>query len=182
MTELYDQDHNVTVMDRARAEALRNARQHDHGPLSSILNLTTQNANDSSSPEAEMMRQFQEQLSQLLQNFGDLSAEDTGTPTAKKFLDSLEKFFPSPEDIEEEMECPVCMMKFTEEDHMNELPCQHVFHPQCCTPWLLKNNTCPVCRHELPTGDETEEDVQARKAREADREQQLQHLHNSMFG
>ena len=29
------------------------------------------------------------------------------------------------------------------------LPCEHMFHWNCCHTWLKQNNTCPVCRLEL---------------------------------
>ena len=36
------------------------------------------------------------------------------------------------------------------EEEVLQLPCGHCFHGGCIRPWLLENNTCPVCRHELP--------------------------------
>ena len=36
-----------------------------------------------------------------------------------------------------------------------QMPCarQHVFHRTCLLTWLRTRNTCPVCRHPLPTED-----------------------------
>jgi len=47
--------------------------------------------------------------------------------------------------------CPICMVDFTESDHIAPLPCdeKHYFHPQCIKEWLSKNNCCPLCKKEL---------------------------------
>jgi E3 ubiquitin-protein ligase RNF115/126 len=47
--------------------------------------------------------------------------------------------------------CTVCCDAITMGTKGMFMPCGHVYHPDCLTPWLEKNNTCPVCRFELPT-------------------------------
>jgi hypothetical protein len=46
--------------------------------------------------------------------------------------------------------CPIC----TEDIKLGKeglfLPCGHIFDNDCLMPWLKDNNTCPVCRFELP--------------------------------
>ncbi|KAL2917388.1 E3 ubiquitin-protein ligase Praja-2 [Polyrhizophydium stewartii] len=47
------------------------------------------------------------------------------------------------------VECIVCQEDFAEEETTIELPCKHVFHPECINNWLKLNGTCPVCRFSL---------------------------------
>ncbi|EFN59040.1 hypothetical protein CHLNCDRAFT_15464, partial [Chlorella variabilis] len=53
--------------------------------------------------------------------------------------------------------------EFSEGDEVQVMPCCHSFHPPCLAPWLQTNNSCPTCRHELPTDDQKYEN---RKERE----------------
>lgn len=45
----------------------------------------------------------------------------------------------------------------------------------------LQTSTCPLCRSDLPTDDETYEEYKVHKKREKEREEEINNLHNSMF-
>lgn len=64
----------------------------------------------------------------------------------------------------------------------NVLPCTHSFHSSCILPWLEKTNSCPLCRSELKTDDEAYERMKSNRLRAKEREEELETLHNSMFG
>ena len=51
--------------------------------------------------------------------------------------------------------CPICLEDFESNKSMvRELPCRHIFHPDCIDTFLLSNSSlCPVCKTSvLPTG------------------------------
>ncbi|CAD7699474.1 unnamed protein product [Ostreobium quekettii] len=62
--------------------------------------------------------------------------------------------------------CPVCFDDYAPGQEVQTLPCGHVLHPGCLAPWLETTNSCPVCRHELPTDDREYEERKERRAAE----------------
>jgi E3 ubiquitin-protein ligase AIP2 len=66
--------------------------------------------------------------------------------------------------------CAVCREELAVGNDVRVMPCSdaHAFHVACLTPWLEAHNSCPVCRHELPTDDWRYEERKERAARDAD--------------
>eukprot|EP00756_Hemistasia_phaeocysticola_P013647 Hpha_TRINITY_DN15292_c8_g9::TRINITY_DN15292_c8_g9_i1::g.68358::m.68358 len=58
--------------------------------------------------------------------------------------------------------CAVCQDEMQEGDEYVQMPCGHLFHNDCISPWLARHNSCPTCRHELETDDP---DYEAQKRR-----------------
>lgn len=80
--------------------------------------------------------------------------ENENKGTSKEFIDSLKEI----EIQEEGITCSICLDDFKKGEKCLKLPCkgnEHFFHDEGenCTgikKWLLKQNTCPVCRTEFP--------------------------------
>ncbi|ESP03394.1 hypothetical protein LOTGIDRAFT_137472, partial [Lottia gigantea] len=99
-------------------------------------------------------------------------------PASKKAVEELETRVISPTSPQ----CAICLAEFEEENESKILPCNHQFHSTCILTWLKQVNSCPECRHELPTDDEQYEEMKRHKARAKQREFEQESLHNSMFG
>ncbi|EKX53371.1 hypothetical protein GUITHDRAFT_150391 [Guillardia theta CCMP2712] len=54
----------------------------------------------------------------------------------------------------ETIECPICADVLRDGDWGARMPCGHYFSLEELAKWLAVNNTCPVCRFELPSTDE----------------------------
>ena len=103
-----------------------------------------------------------------MQGFGDIlerSMQDMGgaaKPTAKDTLDNL----PIVEIFSDNIQCAICQETIKNGSKALKLPCPDTPHyfclgdePEKCDgikPWLKENNTCPICRFELPI-EETKE-------------------------
>ncbi|XP_055613978.1 E3 ubiquitin-protein ligase RNF181 [Uranotaenia lowii] len=112
----------------------------------------------------------------------ELSAEQLPPPASKQVVSELPERHVGPTDER----CAICIKPNADRPEENgiflELPCKHRFHRTCILPWLEKTNSCPLCRHELKTDDENYEAQKKFRQRAAQREQEIDDLHNSMYG
>eukprot|EP00931_Biecheleriopsis_adriatica_P074474 TRINITY_DN48522_c0_g1_i1.p1 TRINITY_DN48522_c0_g1~~TRINITY_DN48522_c0_g1_i1.p1 ORF type:complete len:272 (+),score=27.60 TRINITY_DN48522_c0_g1_i1:41-856(+) len=55
---------------------------------------------------------------------------------------------------EEEISCSVCLIEFSPDDLVSQLPCKHCFHAECIRTWLSSSLTsrCPLRCQEDPMG------------------------------
>ena len=45
--------------------------------------------------------------------------------------------------------CSLCLLDFELSEGVTMLPCSHIFHKDCVTPWVEKSCSCPICRSEI---------------------------------
>ncbi|XP_032084745.1 RING finger protein 215 [Thamnophis elegans] len=45
--------------------------------------------------------------------------------------------------------CAICLDQFQRNQCLRVLPCLHEFHRDCVDPWLLLQQTCPLCKHNV---------------------------------
>jgi hypothetical protein len=90
----------------------------------------------------------------------------TSTPSPELDPDSdaaKDEITVSPADIQpaqrrsvlEQTTCPICIDDYVPgESVVRELPCRHIFHPECVDNFLRENSSlCPLCKHSsLPSG------------------------------
>lgn len=62
-------------------------------------------------------------------------------PAAKNVVETLPKLKIAQSDVDASAECPVCKDFFAVDEEAHELPCKHLFHPDCILPWLKQVKT-----------------------------------------
>ena len=102
-----------------------------------------------------------------ISNMNSTTPENTGC--SEEFKNNLEEFIADEEFIKSKKQCSICLDEFKLGDKYIRLPCRdeeneseenHVFHSgdDTCSginPWLERNNTCPMCRKEFPTDNQS---------------------------
>ncbi|KAF6150311.1 hypothetical protein GIB67_034010 [Kingdonia uniflora] len=72
-------------------------------------------------------------------------------PASKSAVESMPTIEIVSSHVVVESHCAVCKEAFELGSEAREMPCKHIYHTDCILPWLSLRNSCPVCRHELPT-------------------------------
>ncbi|PIN00717.1 Ubiquitin--protein ligase [Handroanthus impetiginosus] len=90
-----------------------------------------------------------DQLAQIEAN--GIGRIDSNPPASKAAIESLPTIEIIDQHVAVESYCAVCKEAFELGSEAREMPCKHLYHQDCILPWLSLRNSCPVCRHELPT-------------------------------
>ncbi|KAL9230145.1 hypothetical protein vseg_005533 [Gypsophila vaccaria] len=72
-------------------------------------------------------------------------------PASKAAIETMPTIEIVENHVELEVHCAVCKEAFELGVEAKEMPCKHIYHEECILPWLNLRNSCPVCRHELPS-------------------------------
>ncbi|KAJ6837993.1 putative E3 ubiquitin-protein ligase RING1 [Iris pallida] len=89
------------------------------------------------------------QLAQIETNGGVRPCDHP--PASKAAIESMPTISIDPSHVGMDSYCAICKEKFELGAEAREMPCKHIYHQDCILPWLSLRNSCPVCRHELPT-------------------------------
>lgn len=84
--------------------------------------------------------------------FEQLSTNDRRgpPPASRSSIDAMPTIKITNRHLRSDSHCPVCKDKFELGSEARQMPCNHIYHSDCITPWLSQHNSCPVCRQELP--------------------------------
>ena len=66
--------------------------------------------------------------------------------------------------------CSICYEAHVPGNTVLKLPCCHVYHEECIMSWLVKNNTCPLCRYSMPAATQKEK-MQRRQPQDPSRQE-----------
>uniref|UniRef100_A0A7R9V0Z9 RING-type E3 ubiquitin transferase n=1 Tax=Chlamydomonas euryale TaxID=1486919 RepID=A0A7R9V0Z9_9CHLO len=130
----------------------------------------------------EAMEQQLESALGLLAEAGGGQHQQQKPPASRRVVAGLPQVEATAEKLAEwgaNASCAVCTCELVLGDQVQALPCRHMYHPACVAPWLAKNNSCPMCRHELPTDDPHYE---ASKERAAEEETERRGAANALRG
>lgn len=79
-------------------------------------------------------------------------------PAAVSFIHTLPQIIIQDHVTLSDLTCAICKDSLLVGTLVNQLPCFHLYHSYCILPWLNTQNSCPLCRYELPTDDADYED------------------------
>lgn len=72
-------------------------------------------------------------------------------PASKAAVESMPTVEIEEDHVGTDSHCAICKEAFELGAEAREMPCKHIYHQDCILPWLSMRNSCPVCRHEMPT-------------------------------
>ncbi|CAI9729277.1 E3 ubiquitin-protein ligase RNF115-like [Octopus vulgaris] len=79
-----------------------------------------------------------------------------GVPPAEKDkIDSLPKVKITQQQVDNSLQCSICLSEFILEEQVKQLYCTHQYHCSCIDTWLSQHGNCPICRENLTVREPT---------------------------
>nr|XP_043615197.1 uncharacterized protein LOC122587172 [Erigeron canadensis] len=157
--EHYDDASVIQVEPLEGSGVVGSGEDHDHegGSQWQVLS-SIQNFGPSPDFEEEEDQYDEDNYAEYEMFFGQFGENDLSSlgrpPASKSAVENLSIVVMNQEDVEKNNNvCAVCKDEMNAGEKATQLPCSHRYHGDCIVPWLGIRNTCPVCRHELPTDD-----------------------------
>jgi hypothetical protein len=47
------------------------------------------------------------------------------------------------------VQCSICLCEYEDDDLVNHLQCDHIYHNECINQWFKTNSKCPVCKSDM---------------------------------
>ncbi|XP_065583390.1 uncharacterized protein LOC136042350 isoform X2 [Artemia franciscana] len=92
----------------------------------------------------------------------DVESADMGPPPmSRENIEKLETVEITERQVSERLQCSICWEDYLLGESVRKMPCKHLFHKECISPWLELHGTCPNCRNSF-----VEERTEARSGRE----------------
>ncbi|KAF5295120.1 hypothetical protein FQA39_LY13271 [Lamprigera yunnana] len=131
--------------------------------------------------DATRVQELEQHILRLMADFNLFQEIGISNQLAPPAAEEVVKSLPEVKIVDECGKCDICLKEYEKDETINIMPCKHKFHSECIKAWLEKTNSCPLCRHELPTDDPIYEKYRKEKLRQKEREIDIENLHNSMF-
>eukprot|EP00656_Telonema_subtile_P048903 TRINITY_DN5957_c0_g1_i1.p1 TRINITY_DN5957_c0_g1~~TRINITY_DN5957_c0_g1_i1.p1 ORF type:complete len:296 (-),score=30.98 TRINITY_DN5957_c0_g1_i1:192-1079(-) len=120
------------------------------------------------------MDAFIQSLHTILESDPGFFSRDRQRPADPAAVEALPEAIITQEVLDHHTSCAVCLSEFAaEESDVLAMPCEHLFHKNCLTPWLERRHTCPVCRTKLATTTPSQQPANALRELFADLAQRL---------
>lgn len=107
---------------------------------------TDDEATDNEATDADSLEEALGQIYRSGNIEGDISPSRTALCGK---VEQLPTYQVTSQQVEDDLQCIVCLQEYELEETVCQTPCKHYFHADCLTPWIKTNPTCPVCRQQV---------------------------------